>query len=326
MFGRLTLTLKYQVFRAYFHRQYEQVRIHTWGSHLLTCDCQNYSNKINQSLPNELQLDMDSQLPSQVPGYKKHVLVLSPQNKSADKLEWMSSWQSKLELNPMWPYSIIGELKSHLRDTRYGSDVLVNAISMHSGYLPVPSRDSQEKAYVFVIPDMKLYKISQQEVAAFALFLGGGRTKHVVNHRLSFVDYLKGANNVVNQIEMAPETLDSNHDFSYETCKRDWILVCGHNQRDRRCGILGKELINEISSKGLHRGKNVALISHVGGHKFAGNLILYNYMGTNHRTGDNKLDSLWFSRVLPPNLGTLLEHVNSQKIPVEYYRGGTSMN
>lgn len=319
-------TLKYQVFRAYFHRQYEQVRVHTGDSKLLTCECQNYSKRINQSLPDGSQLDTDSPLPSKVPEYKKHALVLSPKNKSADELEWMSNWQSKLELNPVWPYSVIGELKEHLKHTRFGSDVLVNAISMHSGNLPVPSRDPREKAHVFVIPDMKLYKISPQEVPSFAHFLGGGRTRQVADHRLSFADYLKGADNVVNKTEMVSEASSPSYNFPYESCKRDWILVCGHNQRDRRCGILGKELINEISSKGLDQSKNIALISHVGGHKFAGNLILYNYMGINERTGENQLDSLWFARVLPPNLSTLFEHVNTQKIPLEYYRGGTSMN
>ncbi|KAH9202268.1 altered inheritance of mitochondria protein 32 [Zygosaccharomyces rouxii] len=300
--------LKYQVFRAYFHRQYEQVRIHTGGSQLLTCDCQNYSSRLNQSLPNEFKLDVDSPLPSKVPSYKKHALVLSLQNKSADELEWMTNWQSKLELNPMWPYSIIGDLKTHLKHTKFGSDVLVNAISIHSGNLSAPSRDPHERAHIFVIPDMKLYKISPQDVVSFAHFLGGGHTRQVADHQLSFADFLKGADNVVNKTELVSEPSNADHAFPHEDCKRDWILVCGHNQRDRRCGILGKELINEISAKGLDKDKNVALISHVGGHKFAGNLILYNYVGTNEKTGENQLDSLWFSRVLPPNLGTLLEH------------------
>lgn len=326
MIRNLRLTLKHQIFRAYFHRQYEQVRIHTGDNKLLACDCQKYLEKINHGLNDESQLDISSPLPSKVPAYKKHVLVLSPENKSAGELEWMLNWQSKLELNPMWPYSVIGELKSHLKHTRFGSDVLVNAIAMQSGHLPVPSRNAQERAHVFVIPDMKLYKISQQDVASFAQFLGGGHTKQVSNHQLSFADYLKGANNVVNETEMVPETSNPNYDFPYESFKQDWILICGHNQRDRRCGILGKELIDEISSKGLYQDKNIALISHIGGHKFAGNLILYNYLGTDEISGRNQLDSLWFARVSPPNLSILLEYVNNRKIPLEHYRGGTTMD
>lgn len=318
--------LKYQVFRAYFHRQYEQVKIHTSDNQPLACKCQSYTKKINDGLSEEFKIDADSPLPNKVPDYKKHVLVLSPQNKNADDLEWMTHWQSKMELNPVWPYSIIADLKTHLQHTKFGSDILVNAISMHSGSLAVPSRDPKEKAHVFVIPDMKLYKISPQDIPSFAHFLGGGQTRKAANHKLSFTDFLKGADNIVNQVEMVPEPGNANYKFPYEVCTRDWILICGHNQRDRRCGILGKKLIEEVSAKRLHHDKNVALISHIGGHKFAGNLILYKYEGINPKTNGGKLDALWFARVSPPNLTVLLEHVNVEKIPQEYYRGGLSIN
>ena len=67
------------------------------------------------------------------------------------------------------------------------------------------------------------------------------------------------------------------------------ILICTHNSRDTRCGIIGPMLnqlfTDYLSSKGLlhpedpdigMRGKvRVGNISHIGGHKYAGNVIVY---------------------------------------------------
>ncbi|SJM82502.1 probable Altered inheritance of mitochondria protein 32 [Zygosaccharomyces bailii] len=318
--------LRFLVRKVYYHRNYVQINLNTETLAPLSCQCQNYNREINALLPRELQLDTNSPIPRRVPGYKKHVLVLSPQDKSATELEWMSHWQSKLELNPLWPYSIIGKLKSYLKNTKLGSDVLVNAISMQSGSIKAPKRDPHEKAHIFVLPDMKLYKISQSDVEEFAYFLGEGHTKPLADHKLSFTDFLKGANNVTNETDIIPESRSNNEIFEYEDNLADWLLVCGHNQRDRRCGLIGQALIKQISAEGLYKDKNIAVISHIGGHKFAGNVILYNRTGLNKETGLNQLDSLWFARISPPNIIPLLERINAGEIPKEYYRGGLSMN
>ncbi|KAJ4310805.1 hypothetical protein N0V94_008273, partial [Neodidymelliopsis sp. IMI 364377] len=55
------------------------------------------------------------------------------------------------------------------------------------------------------------------------------------------------------------------------------ILICGHGGRDQRCGILGPLLQSafgtELARKGIDA--DVAQISHIGGHKYAGNVIVY---------------------------------------------------
>lgn len=326
MFLRLKFSLKEVVRKIHYHRKYVQVKLHTEASAPLTCQCQEYDRQINAKLPKDLQLDVKSSIPKKVPDYKKHVLVLSPQDKSTTELECMSHWQSKLELNPVWPYSVIGELKSHLKHAKLGSSILVNAISMFSGSIKSPKRDLHEKAHIFVLPDMKLYKILPEDIERFAYFLGEGHTKQAANHKLSFADFLRGADNVTNKIDIIPEAAGVNNDFEHEEHLADWLLICGHNQRDARCGVMGQALLKEISSKDLYKNKNIAVISHIGGHKFAGNIILYQHIGVDRKAHRHQLDALWFARVSPPNLTTLIENINTGKIPEEYYRGGLSMN
>ena len=57
------------------------------------------------------------------------------------------------------------------------------------------------------------------------------------------------------------------------------VFVCAHGSRDKRCGVCGPALIDklneEIESRGLKDQIFVSPCSHVGGHKYAGNLIIY---------------------------------------------------
>lgn len=57
------------------------------------------------------------------------------------------------------------------------------------------------------------------------------------------------------------------------------VFVCAHGSRDMRCGVCGPALIekfnDEIEVRGLKDQVSVTACSHVGGHKYAGNLIIY---------------------------------------------------
>jgi hypothetical protein len=58
-----------------------------------------------------------------------------------------------------------------------------------------------------------------------------------------------------------------------------YIFVCAHGSRDVRCGVCGPVLIDklneEIQLRGLKDQISVMACSHVGGHKYAGNLITF---------------------------------------------------
>lgn len=57
------------------------------------------------------------------------------------------------------------------------------------------------------------------------------------------------------------------------------IFVCAHGSRDVRCGVCGPVLLDklneEIQLRGLKDQISVVACSHVGGHKYAGNVIIF---------------------------------------------------
>lgn len=57
------------------------------------------------------------------------------------------------------------------------------------------------------------------------------------------------------------------------------VFVCAHASRDARCGSCGPPLVLAfqavVQAKGLEKTVHVRACSHVGGHAFAGNVIIY---------------------------------------------------
>lgn len=99
------------------------------------------------------------------------------------------------------------------------------------------------------------------------------------------------------------------------------ILICSHRKRDKRCGvtapILAREFDhvlreNDIEEQGDY-GAVVMMVSHVGGHKFAGNLICYTHQGTR---------GTWYGRVKPCHCKQIVEDtIIRGKVVKELYRG-----
>lgn len=110
------------------------------------------------------------------------------------------------------------------------------------------------------------------------------------------------------------------------------IFICGHGGRDTRCGVMGPLLRDEFEThikeasfepKG-HRPK-VALISHIGGHVFAGNVIIYfPPTQTGHALAGK---GIWYGRVEPRHVeGILKETVSKGNVIEELFRGGLDVD
>lgn len=128
------------------------------------------------------------------------------------------------------------------------------------------------------------------------------------------------------------------------------ILICGHNSRDTRCGILGPLLRTEFNAyvggrtqrpadderstgfrfKGLQPVSpigfsRVALTSHIGGHAFAGNVVIY--LPKKFRMASGHVSPLagmgiWYGRVEPRHVwGIMEETVQRGRIIDELLRG-----
>ncbi|KAL3833121.1 hypothetical protein ACJIZ3_007857 [Penstemon smallii] len=84
-----------------------------------------------------------------------------------------------------------------------------------------------------------------------------------------------------------------------------YVFVCAHNNRDRRCGVCGPILIEkfkeEIESKDLKNQVFVTACSHVGGHKYAGNVITFS------ADPEGKIAGNWYGYVTPNDILELLD-------------------
>lgn len=106
---------------------------------------------------------------------------------------------------------------------------------------------------------------------------------------------------------------------SPEALKGSYVFVCCHGSRDRRCGVCGPTLVSrfrdEIKSLGL-QNVSVSPCSHIGGHKYAGNVIIYGSNANGEVTGH------WYGYVAPEDVFLLLQHhIVKGKIVDELWRG-----
>lgn len=99
----------------------------------------------------------------------------------------------------------------------------------------------------------------------------------------------------------------------FEKFSAHHLFVCVHGSRDARCGTCGPELIRqfacELDRHNLTDSVQLMPSSHVGGHRFAGNVLLY-------PGGD------WYGNVTPQDVPEIVErHILGQKILWRLWRG-----
>lgn len=112
-----------------------------------------------------------------------------------------------------------------------------------------------------------------------------------------------------------------------EDITKPTILICGHGGRDQRCGVLGPLLQSsfrrELQRRGIHA--DVGLISHIGGHKYAGNIIVYvpPSMAGNALKGSG----VWYGRVGPEQAeGIVEETLVNGRVITDLLRGGVTQD
>ncbi|GMI86888.1 hypothetical protein like AT5G40510 [Hibiscus trionum] len=105
-----------------------------------------------------------------------------------------------------------------------------------------------------------------------------------------------------------------------ETFTGSYVFVCAHGNRDKRCGVCGPILIEklneEIVLRGLEDQVSVSACSHIGGHKYAGNLIIFS------PDSEGKIAGHWYGYVTPEDVPELLDqHIAKGKIIDRLWRG-----
>lgn len=96
-----------------------------------------------------------------------------------------------------------------------------------------------------------------------------------------------------------------------ENIDKTTVLICAHLQRDQRCGVLGSMIYNEfekcIQLQNLEDKIDLAYVSHVGGHLYAGNVIILKNDGT----------VFWYGMVRPNHVQGLIENSILNNIHIE---------
>lgn len=165
--------------------------------------------------------------------------------------------------------------------------------------------------------------------------------------------------------KLRPAAVERSQAFqSPQIMTKPTVFICGHKTRDSRCGVLGPILEEEFlrqgskhaiinqgskatnpetahllsvshdDSKNGHSGFkparsnmpfSVGLVSHVGGHAWAGNVIVY--LPTNYRLADGTVSPLaakgiWYGRVEPKHVeGIVGETMLKGRVIEELLRG-----
>ena len=127
--------------------------------------------------------------------------------------------------------------------------------------------------------------------------------------------------------------------FKVSTVSQPIVLICGHMERDKRCGIYGPILLEEFNKRLPSTANSTAtLVSHTGGHRFAGNVIIYippDFIPTighfapssskENQSIPHKLagSGIWYGRVEPESVKQIVnETILGGRIVGKHFRGG----
>lgn len=100
---------------------------------------------------------------------------------------------------------------------------------------------------------------------------------------------------------------------------KDLVLICGHTKRDIRCGVMAplieREFLAVLKRENLAEKVDVGLISHIGGHAYAGNVIYF-------PADASRMPVTWYGRVFPEKVqGIVQTTIKEGKIIKDLYRG-----
>jgi len=225
-----------------------------------------------------------------------------------------TKWPSKVESVPGSYCERANEIISRLEEEL--------DVDMRLGVITRPSEGGVDPEYecdVIVYPINKRYKAVQSDYLEALL-------------RKEIQEYLqtsglrpaaegesdaKESNSTSKEAEQEAQQLVENADNLEGTVR---ILICGHKLRDRRCGliapILEETFEKEIRARGLTGRAFIDITSHVGGHKYAGNVIIH--------TSNKSLGSVWYGRVFPEHVPAIVEEtVLNGRVIKPLYRGST---
>ncbi|KAL7922403.1 Sucraseferredoxin-like protein [Trichoderma austrokoningii] len=296
-------------------------------------------------MPDGLEIDHQNPLNGVMAGYAEHVVACTGQD----------DWLSKIEDENSGD-NLAADLKELFgRGGKYTDPF--HHISVINSSFPssVPPRREIQSTSAYLLPSFKyvpfLPRVSFDSVKALAKGFLLPEKLHSAHDGLSLVHRDR-----LTRKEAFQGLLPGVQDVQDVL-----VLICGHGGRDLRCGMMGPVLRTEFEEKlamaGFHVAKEavqigsldgedtkriegssssssnpeqkvarVGLISHIGGHKFAGNVIIYVPPGfTNGEGAKHALAGcgVWYGRVEPKHVeGLVRETVMGGRVVEDQFRGG----
>jgi (2Fe-2S) ferredoxin len=215
----------------------------------------------------------------------------------------------------------------------------------------VPEREEIETTSAYILPSFKyvpfLPRVSFDSVQALVKGYLLPKKLHPAHDNLS----------PIHRDRLLRSEVQGKFLYGVQDVKDVLVLICGHGGRDGRCGVMGPVLREEFERQlpkegftvlkgpieagpdrkeelllgnggveGVRKGARVGLISHIGGHKFAGNVTLYFPPGMKGRDGKGHGLAgcgIWYGRVEPKHVeGILRETLGEGKVIEQLFRGG----
>ncbi|KAI8388653.1 Sucrase/ferredoxin-like-domain-containing protein [Radiomyces spectabilis] len=214
-------------------------------------------------VPSHLNIDQSRPLNNTVPPYAVHLIILT------GKTDWAA----------------------HIEDEGLAA-ALIKAIDERKRQ---GTDQRSERNRYFALGSMKK-DVKQRIVVTNASLPSQYSTKRGASDVLLMPDNVVISNVTARQAHALLDFVFGKPSHLFETFPMEThtlILICGHGNKDRRCGTIGP-MLQRALQQALHEANDhqaqVALVSHLGGHAFAGNVVVYTYQGQR---------AIWYGRVTP---------------------------
>lgn len=270
-------------------------------------DCSNDCADCTINFPSKVKVESSRPLYGHIKEFHSHVLVATGRSDWKEKVEkesgsLMEAFDSaKSEHGVCYACLVIRQLLTLIQR------IMVSASNLNPPSDSLVEKDPQ-KTTVLILPSFTyIDSVTQADVPT----LISQYIDHPINNHNSVVIPSPGIS------------------MSARPCELDYvILLCSHRRRDARCGItaplIKRELERHLRPLGLDRdiddsrsgGVGIFFVSHVGGHKFSANVLVY-------RKKDQQM--IWLARVRPEHCEGIVKYTVLQgKVvhPETQLRGG----
>ncbi|KAE8349708.1 Sucrase/ferredoxin-like-domain-containing protein [Aspergillus coremiiformis] len=291
-------------------------------------------------MPDGLPVDYDQQLNGTMVAYAQQILICTGQR----------DWTSRIEddgKHHAWGHLARGLKRLLGRGGRY-ADPFNNILVSNSSLPPSSTSTGTQSASAFLFPSFQYFPTIPVQILESA---NSGTDLSTFVQAFLLPKTLSAMSESLPEARKAELTrtpeLASEFADAVDLCHSPVILICGHGGRDLRCGVMApvleKEFLKVLQAKGFTPADrdgqlidspdhaHIGLISHIGGHKYAGNVIVY--MPPRMKIKNSSIPhplagkGIWYGRIEPKHVqGIVEETILGGKVVADHFRGGIDRN